>query len=87
MRAVARRAGERRVMTVVKIIVLWGGIAIGAAVLAALIAGARNRDHSAWAAWCFIFPPLLIILALLPRNTGPKRRRPSLDEEDSQEAA
>ena len=72
-------------MTAVKLIVLWGVVAIGAAVAAALIAGARNRDHSSWAAWCFLLPPLLIVLILLPTNTGPKRRRPSLDEEDSRE--
>lgn len=69
-------------MTAVKIIVLWGAVALGAAIIGAIVAGTRNRDHSAWAAWCFIFPPALLILLLLPRNTGPRPRRPSLDEED-----
>jgi hypothetical protein len=69
-------------MNAVKIIALWGLVAIGAAVAAGIIAAARNRDHSWWAAWCFVLPPMLIILLLLPRNTGPRPRRPTLDEED-----
>ena len=69
-------------MTAVKVIVLWGFVAIAAAVLAGVLAGVRNRDHSAWAAWCFIFPPALLVLLLLPRNPGPRPRRRSLDEED-----
>lgn len=69
-------------MTAVKVIVLWGFVAIGSAVLAGILASARNRDHSAWAAWCFVFPPALVFLFLLPRNQGTRPRRPSLDEED-----
>ena len=64
-------------MLAVKIIVLWGIASIGAAAAAAVIAGMRNRDHSAWAAWCFIFPPLLLVLLLLPRGKGQRPRRPS----------
>ncbi len=74
-------------MRVVEFIVIWGLVAIASAGIAALVAGLRNRDHSAWAAWCFVFPPLLLILIFLPRNRGPKRRRPTLDEEDAHEHA
>jgi hypothetical protein len=69
-------------MLAVKLIVLWGAIALAAAIAGGILAGARNRDHSAWAAWCFIFPPALLVLLLLPRNTGPRPHRPRLDEED-----
>lgn len=66
----------------IKWIALWGLVSIGAAVLAAVLAGTKNRDHSSWAAWCFILPPLVIVLALLPAYTGIRQRRPTLDEED-----
>lgn len=63
-------------------IVIWGLVAIAAGVLGALVAGWKNRDISAWAAWCFLVPPLAIALLLGPRKQGPRPRRPSLDEED-----
>lgn len=66
----------------IKWIALWGLISIGTAVLAAVLAGSKNRDHSSWAAWCFVLPPLVIVLALLPTYAGVRRRRPTLDEED-----
>jgi hypothetical protein len=69
-------------MTAVTWIAVWGVIALGAAVAAGLVAAAKNRDHSWWAAWCFVVPPMLLILVLLPRNTGPRPRRPSLDDDD-----
>ena len=69
-------------MNAIKVIAIWGIIALSAAVAAGIIAAARNRDHSWWAAWCFVLPPMLIVLLLLPRNTGPRPQRPSLDEDD-----
>lgn len=69
-------------MTAVKWIAIWGLIAIASSGLAAIVAGVKNRDHSTWAAWTFIFPPLLIVLVLLPKNPGPRPRRPSMDEDD-----
>lgn len=63
-------------------IVAWGLAAIVSAVLAAFLAAWKNRDYSFWMAWCFILPPLLIWLLLMPKHVGPRRRRPSLDEID-----
>lgn len=63
-------------------IVIWGLIAIAGAILGALFAGWKNRDVSAWTAWCFLVPPLAIWLLLMPKRQGPRPRRPSLDEED-----
>jgi hypothetical protein len=70
-------------MTMVAWIVTWGVAAVGSGILAGILAGVKRRDHSFWAAWSFLFPPMLLILLLLPKNQGPKPRRPSLDEEDA----
>jgi hypothetical protein len=56
----------------VKYIAIWGITAFVAAILAGLLAGVKRRDHSFWAAWSFIAPPMLLILACLPKNHGPK---------------
>jgi hypothetical protein len=60
-------------------------MSLAAAAVAGILAGIKNRDVSFWMAWGFIFPPLVLFLAFLPRrDTRPKRR--SLDEEDAAEA-
>ncbi len=61
---------------------MWGLVAIIASAVAGILAGAKNRDYSFWMAWSFIFPPIVLILALLPRFSGPRPRRPTLDEDD-----
>jgi hypothetical protein len=70
-------------MDVVKWIVVWGAVAFVSAVVAAIVAGYKRRDISAWAAWSFLFPPSLIVVCLLSTNDGPRPRRPSFDEDDS----
>jgi hypothetical protein len=62
-----------------KIIAIWGLVAVASA---GILAGIKRRDHSFWAAWSFIVPPMLIILLFMPRNRGPRLRRPSLDEQE-----
>jgi hypothetical protein len=66
-------------------IVLWGGTAIVASFLGGILASIKNRDTSAWIAWSFLVPPIVLWLLLLPRNTGPRPRRPTLDELDRHE--
>jgi hypothetical protein len=68
---------------VVKWIVVWGGVSILAAVVAGFVAAYKRRDISSWAAWCFLFPPLVIVVFLLSTNPGPRPRRPSFDDEDT----
>ncbi len=69
-------------MNAVKVIALWGLVSLCAAIAGGVIAATKNRDHSWWAAWCFVIPPMVLILIILPRNTGPRPRRPTLDDED-----
>ena len=63
-----------------KIIAIWGVLAIAAACIAGVVAGIKRRDHSFWAAWSFLFPPMLLVLLAVPRNMGPRLKRPGLDE-------
>lgn len=67
-------------------VVIWGAIAISAAVLAGILAGLKHRDFSFWIGWSFLFPPMVIFLAFLPRLPVRPRRR-TLDEEDQAEAS
>jgi hypothetical protein len=64
----------------VRVIAIWGIVAVVASVLAGIVAGAKRRDHSFWAAWSFLVPPMLLILLVMPSNKGPRPRRPSIDE-------
>ena len=64
----------------VRIITYWGIAAIVASVLAGILAGVKRRDHSFWAAWSFLFPPMLLILLVMPSYKGPRLRRPGIDE-------
>jgi len=70
----------------IKWVVIWGAVAFASAVAAGFLAVAKRRDHSFWAAWSFVVPPMLLILVFLPTYAGPKRKRPSLDEEDAANA-
>ena len=60
-------------------IVIWGAVAIAAMIAAAVLASQKNRNRSYWMAWCFVLPPLVLILLLLPRYQGARPRQPRLD--------
>ena len=64
-------------------ITIWGLVAIVAAILGMIVAGIKRRDYSSWGFWCFLLPPLLLVLIVMPKNTGPRPRKRSLDEEDN----
>ena len=69
-----------------KVIVIWGVVAIASAIIAGIVAGAKRRDYSFWAAWSFLFPPMLLLLLLMPANKGPRPRRPGIDEIEDRQA-
>ncbi len=63
-------------------VVIWGGVAVASAIAGGLLAGVKNRDFSSWIAWCFVLPPLLLVLLILPKHVGPRPRQPRLDESE-----
>ena len=69
-------------MSAIHWIVTWGVIALLACAAGGVIARMKNRDTSHWAAWCFLVPPVVLVLLMLSKRQGPQRRRPTLDEED-----
>ncbi len=64
----------------VEYIVIWAGIAFAIMVMAGILAGVKNRDYSFWMAWGFLFPPSILLLAILPTRKGPRPRRPPADD-------
>jgi hypothetical protein len=64
------------------VIVIWGAIAIASGVLAAVLAGIKNRDYSFWIAWSFLVPPVVLWLLMMPKRSGPRPRQPPLDTLD-----
>ena len=68
------------------VIAIWGVVAIACAIIAGIVAGAKRRNHSFWAAWSFLVPPMLLILLLMPGNKGPRARRPGIDEVEDRQA-
>jgi len=66
-------------------VVVWGLIAITAAIAGGTIAAMKNRDYSSWAAWCFVFPPLVLAIILTPRNRGPAPQRRRLGDDGDPE--
>lgn len=69
-------------MTIANWIAIYGSIAIVAAVAAAVLAGVKRRDYSFWAASTLLFPPLLIVLVMLPKNLGARPVRAPIDNDD-----
>jgi hypothetical protein len=69
-----------------KVIAIWGVVAIASAIVGGIVAGAKRRDHSFWAAWSFLVPPMLLILLLMPSNKGPRPRRRGIDEIEDKQA-
>jgi len=66
-------------------IAIWGVTALAAAAISGILAFAKNRDVSSWTAWGFLFPPAVLLFALLPR-LGVRPRRPTLDEQEASQS-
>lgn len=67
------------------LITTYGIASIVAAIAALVIAPRRGRDGQSWAFWCFLLPPLAIVLYFLrpadPTIAVPKLRRRSSEND------
>ena len=77
------RLGAQGGAVMAKFIAIYGLAIIVCAFAAGILAWSKNRDYNYWATVSFLFPPALVMLALMPKNKHPPRSRPSLDEEDA----
>ncbi len=66
-------------------IAIWGFVALVSSALAGIIAGVKNREYSFWMAWCFLLPPMVLVLAVMPSRAGPRPQRPAMDPDDRHE--
>ena len=64
----------------IKGVVIWAAVSFAALLLAGVLAGRKNRDYSFWMSWGFIFPPSVLLLALLPKLKGLRPTRPPADD-------
>jgi hypothetical protein len=63
-------------------IVIWAAAGVVAAIAAAFIAEYKGRLVTYWAAWSFLVAPMVLVLLLLvPKNTGERTRPAKLDDE------
>ncbi len=65
----------------VKIITIWGLTAIATTLIAGALAAFKNRDISYWMGWCFVLPPMIVALIMIPKLAEPKPRRREEDDE------
>jgi hypothetical protein len=70
-----------------KFIAVYGSIAFIAAIVAAVIAAIKRRDYSYWATVTLLFPPMLAVLLIMPKNGGPRRGRESLEAQEERQLA
>ncbi|MEQ1709914.1 MAG: hypothetical protein ABL908_00770 [Hyphomicrobium sp.] len=66
-------------------IAIWGFVALVSSALAGIIASVKNREYSFWMAWCFLLPPMVLVLAVMPSRSGPRPQRPAMDADDRHE--
>jgi hypothetical protein len=68
-------------------IAVYGSIAVIAAIVAAIVAAVKRRDYSYWATVTLLFPPMLAVLLIMPRNKGLRRGRESLEDQEERQLA
>jgi hypothetical protein len=66
-------------------IAIYGSIVFVTVAIAAVVAGFKRRDVSYWMTMSFLFPPFVLLLFLMPRNTGPRTRRETMTEAEARE--
>lgn len=62
-------------------VVIIGIVCLMSAAIGGVTAKFKRRGADVWAFACFIFPPLLLILMFLPKNTEPQQQ-PKLSKKE-----
>jgi ABC-type Fe3+-siderophore transport system permease subunit len=68
-------------------VAIYGSLMLVALVAAGILAYLRGRDVSYWMTLSFLFPPFIILLFLMPKQTGPRPRREGLEAQEDRELA
>ena len=72
-------------LDMVPVVAVWGLAMIICAGVALFVAPYRGRNGQNWAFWCFLVPPALGLLFLLPVRIAPIRVRAAIDKDDLHE--
>ena len=56
-------------------VMIIGLVSLLSAVIGAFVAKFKRRGADVWGFACFMFPPLLLLLILLPKNTEPRSQQ------------
>lgn len=67
------------------LVALIGTLMFAASFLAGVVARIKRRDVSYWMTLSFLFPPALAMLLLMSKNTGPRPRRESMEDQEHRE--
>jgi len=54
-----------------------------APLIAAFVSERKNRDRNLWVLTCFLCPPLLLVLLILPKRKTPPRRMFADEDRDN----
>jgi hypothetical protein len=68
-------------------VAVYGSFALVSAIVAGVIAAHKRRDYSYWFTVTFFLPLMLVVLLSTPTNTGPRKRRETLEEEEDRQLA
>ncbi|MEM7619863.1 MAG: hypothetical protein AAF228_05290 [Pseudomonadota bacterium] len=71
-------------MNPVAVITLAGVIMLLSALLGSIIAWTKNRSADSWGFFCFLFPPMLIILLFLSKSSKSTHRKITKDDLDEE---
>lgn len=55
------------------VVAIWGIASIITTIVSLIVAPMRGRPGQVWAFWCFIFPPAVALLFVLPQHVGKPR--------------
>lgn len=68
-----------------KFVALYGSLMMLVSLLSGLLAYIKKRHVSYWMTASFLFPPAFLMLLMMHKNTGPRPRRESMEDQERRE--